>query len=59
MSARRFFREVVVFVGVAGGTVIGYCAGAGLPDGLHSACAFGGMALGWAAVDFCLQQKGR
>lgn len=57
MSTRRFFREAAVFIGVFGGTVLGYCAGTGLPDGLHSACAFGGMALGWAAVDLCLQRR--
>jgi len=54
MSKRRFFRELAVFLGVVGGAVIGYCAGNGLPDSLHVAAAFLGIAVGYAGVDLCL-----
>lgn len=58
MSTRRFFRELAVFLGVVGGTVIGYCAGADFSDELHGVCAFSGMAIGGAIVDLCLHQRG-
>lgn len=54
MSARRFFRELAVFLGVVGGATIGYCAGIGLPDSLHLTAAFLGLAVGYASVDLCL-----
>lgn len=54
MSKRRFFRELAVFLGVVGGTTIGYCAGSGLSDSLHVAAAFLGLAIGYAGVDLCL-----
>lgn len=54
MSKRRFFRELAVFFGVVGGATIGYCAGSGLPDSLHVAAAFLGLAIGYAGVDLCL-----
>lgn len=58
MSTRRFFRELAVFLGVAGGALIGYCAGAELSNELHIACAFSGMSIGGAIVDLCLHQRG-
>jgi hypothetical protein len=55
MSTRRFLREAAVFVGVVGGTLCGFYASSGLSETLHLLCAFGGMAVGGATVDLCLQ----
>jgi hypothetical protein len=59
MSTRRFFRELVMFIGVVGGAVIGYCAGQTYEPSVQTACAFLGMSLGGAFTDICIRGENR
>jgi hypothetical protein len=59
MSTRRFFRELVVLLGVVGGAVIGYCAGQTYAPSIQLACAFLGMSLGGAFTDVCIRGENR
>jgi hypothetical protein len=59
MSTRRFFRELVVFIGVVGGAVIGYCAGQTFEPSVQTAFAFLGMSLGGVFTDICIQGGNR
>ena len=59
MSTRRFFRELVMFIGVVGGAVIGYCAGQPYEPSIQLVCAFLGMALGGAFTEVCIRGENR
>lgn len=60
MSTRRFFRELVVFIGVVGGATIGYCAGQNYEQpSVQTAFAFLGMSLGGIFTDICIRGENR
>lgn len=50
----RFFRQLAMFVGVVGGTLVGYAAGVNYSHDVHVLCAFAGMAAGGGFVHYCL-----
>ncbi len=43
-----------MFVGVVGGTLVGYAAGMSCAQDVHLLCAFAGMAAGGGFVHHCL-----
>lgn len=55
MSSRRFFHEVIVFLGTVSGAAIGYCAGANAEPVVQLVCAFVGFSVVGGFTDFCLR----
>lgn len=59
MSTHRLVREIALFVAVAGGAVIGYCAGQYFDPALDSTaravCSFVGFSIFGAFADFCIR----
>jgi hypothetical protein len=54
MSTRRMFREVVMFLAIVGGAVIGYCAGFNWPE-YQLAASMSGMGIFGAFADICIR----
>jgi hypothetical protein len=50
----RFFRQLAMFVGVVGGTLVGYAAGMSCPQDVQLLFSFAGMAAGGGFVHHCL-----